>query len=154
MDQMEENVQQQVWQRVFAQPEQRRESLRPLILAAQEQASAYRQLVSTLTGAGRELAKALLQETQATILCLSGLEQLSENIPQPPKPAPLSREPARRLLEKSYHRAKRAMTEYTARSLDADFGVVFQHLAQREGLHCVKIAQLLGMTAGEQKGRA
>lgn len=152
MENFDANVEQQVWQRVFAQPEQKREDLRPLVLAAMEAAAAYRELAGMLAGSRQEQAKRLYQEQQSTVTCLRGMQRLSGSGGEPPKALPRPREPAQKLLEKNYHRAKRAMTEYTARSLDSEFGVVFQHLAQREGEHCVMIARLLGQET--QSGRA
>ena len=36
------------------------------------------------------------------------------------------------------------MTEYLARSAEAEYGVVFEKMAKREGEHCGMIAELLG----------
>ena len=47
-------------------------------------------------------------------------------------------------LQRCYHRTRRCMTEYLARSADGEFGVVFDRLAKREGEHCVMISELLG----------
>lgn len=144
MNRNEPGMQEQVWRRVFAQPEPRQESLGPLIMAAQEQTASLRQLAGSLAS-GREEAARLYQESWNTVLTLVGLERLRGANAEALKPGPQSREPARRLLEKSYRRAKQAVTEYTARSLDGECGMVFQHLARRAETHCVIIAQLLGM---------
>ena len=56
-------------------------------------------------------------------------------------------EPAVKALERRYHCARRAVTEYTARTVDGDFGVVFQHLADLSREECVLLARLLGEQA-------
>lgn len=145
MQKQEPGWEQEVWQRVFAQPERSDHSgLRQLLLTGMELAGMYRQLTETLTGKPRELAKRLYQGELANVACLKGVWFLSdcrEEIPQPASPA---REPVKRILLSSYHRSRRSMAEYTARSLDAQYGEVFRKMAQREGEHCALIAQLLG----------
>ena len=56
-------------------------------------------------------------------------------------------EPAAKALEKRYHCARRAVTEYTVRTVDGDFGIVFQHLADLSREECVLLARLLGEQA-------
>ncbi len=148
-----ENPERQVWQRVFSQPQQKREDLRPLLLSAMESAGAFRHLAASLTGEGKEQARALHQSQMETVFCLRGLQALSGSAGTFPKVLPQIKEPASRLLEKAFYRAKAAITEYTARSLDPDFGMVFHCLAQREELHCAAIARLLGMLNGKNECR-
>ncbi len=47
-------------------------------------------------------------------------------------------------LQRCYHRTRRCMTEYLARSAEGEYGVVYQKLADREGQHCALIAEMLG----------
>ena len=54
---------------------------------------------------------------------------------------------AAKALERRYHCARRAVTEYTARTVDGDFGIVFQHLADLSREECVLLARLLGEQA-------
>ncbi len=139
-----ENAQRQVWQRVFAQRSPKREDLRPLLLSAMESAAVFRYLAAALTGEGREQARALQRSQMETVSCLRGLQALSGGAGAFPKVLPQPKEPANRLLEKAFYRGKNAMTEYTARSLDSDFGMVFHCLAQQEEMRCAAIARLLG----------
>ena len=53
-------------------------------------------------------------------------------------------EPAAKALERRYHCARRAVTEYTARTVDGDFGIVFQHLTDLSREECVLLSRLLG----------
>lgn len=146
MDNMDQNTQQQVWQRVFARPvEAQGDDLRKLLMAAMEQAAGYRSLMGVLTGRSKERAKGLYEGQLSTISCLKGIGVLSGKGEEVLKIWDPAREPVKKLLEKSYHRSRRAMIEYTSRSADTEFGVVFQRLAEREGKQCTLIAELLGM---------
>ncbi len=139
----------QIWQRVFSQPDPPQGlQLQELLLTSMELASAYRQLASTLTGRDRELAKQLWETEGANAACLKGIAQLSGQREEVLKVWPGSREPVRKTLEQCYHRSRRCLIEYTARFAQGEFGVVFQHLAQREGENCEKIARLLGGLRG------
>lgn len=146
MENLDQNTQKQVWQRVFARPvEAQGDDLRRLLMAAMEQAAGYRSLAAVLTGRRKERAKALYEGQMATISCLKGIGILSGKGEEVLKIWDPAKEPVRKVLEKSYHRSRRAMIEYTSRSADAEFGAVFQRLAEREGKHCALIAELLGM---------
>jgi len=139
------NPESQVWQRVFQSPEQPPSDLRPLRMAVAELTACYRHLSQTLTGPGRELAKRLWEEEQASAACLKGLAFLSGSgaevlkIWDPPK------EPPKKLLVKCYHKSHRCMVDCMGRSAEAEYGTVFRHLSDREAHHCAILAQLLGM---------
>lgn len=140
---MEENQEQQVWSRVLAQPPLRVD-VQGLSREAGELAAIYRRLAGSLTGRGRELAWALMEEEQANAACLRGIGVLCGSGPEVVKIWEPGTENGRRLLEKCFHRARRCQGEYMARSVDAEFGEIFRHLADREGAQCVRIAELLG----------
>ena len=146
MEQFDGNMEQRVWQRVRGgsaeQPE--RMDLRALMLSAMENAAAYRQLSGMLTGRLRERAKGLLEGEQANIACLKGIHLLSTGAAMKPKAMNLPSAPAGKLLEKCFHRSRRAMVEYTSRTVDGEFGAVFQKMADREREHGAVIAELLG----------
>lgn len=146
MENGDKNVERQVWQRVFAQPQTKPEQddLRMLTLSSMEAAGAYRYLAGTLTGKSRDLARRLWEEEQETAACLRGLHHLSGGGKERPKGMPAVKDSPEKALEKCYHRARRAVTEYTARTVDPEFGSVFRKLADREETHCAQIAQLLG----------
>lgn len=146
MEQFDKTGEQQVWQRVFARQEEVMENdLRGLLMGAMEQAAAYRYLAGVLTGKKAERAKRLYESQQAAVACLKGLVMLSGRPGAMPKGAGPSKEPAGKLLEKCYHRSRRAMAEYLSRSAEPEFGQVFRALADREGVRCVLIAEVLGM---------
>lgn len=140
-----ENQEQQIWQRVFAGPEEGpREDLRGLQMEAMELAAVYRALSAGLTGWQRERTRQLSQGEAANAASLGGMQRLSRLPGDAPKGAQPLREPAERTLEKCYHRTRRCMTEYMARSAQPEFGEVFRKLADREGQHCLWITELLG----------
>lgn len=139
------NVEKQVWQRVrSAAEEQPGNDLRQLHREAMELAAIYRGLVSHLTGKPQEQARRLYLGEKANAAALTGIAILSRQQGESLKLWQPGKEPARKVLEKCYHRSRRCMAEYMARSAENEFGTVFQKLAQREGEHCALIAQLLG----------
>ena len=145
MENFDPNVEQQVWQRVLAQSAQpQRDDLRSLQLSAMEMAEVYRHLANTLSGRDREQAKRLHDGETANISCLRGIRILSGVTGEKTKVMNVPKESAGKLLEKCYHKTRRAMTEYMARSVDGEFGEVFRKMADREGAHCAVIAELLG----------
>ena len=134
-----DNMEQRVWQRVFAQPEERQEDLMPLIYASQELATAYGHLAKN----GGEKIRGLLKGETEILNMLKGLSRLQgHQVRLKPLPAPT--EPAARLLEKCFHRSVRARREFLARSAGGEFGEVFRILAEKTGEQCGKIAEVLG----------
>lgn len=145
MDMEQVNAEKQVWQRVFANPmEPAADDLRQLQLEAAELAGIYRQITGVLTGRQREKGKALYEGALDTAAALKGVAQLSRRGQEVLKVWSPQKEPLRRLLERAYHKSRHAMVEYSARSAEPEFGVVFQKLADRSAAHCVLLAELLG----------
>ena len=136
---------QQVWQRVFARsPEPGREDLEPMLQEAMELAGTYRYLTGTFTGKAREQARRLYEGQLEIIACLKGIGILSGRPEEVLKLWQPTKGSGKQLLERCYHRSRRCMAEYMARSAQGEFGVVFRALADREGEHCAIIAGLLG----------
>lgn len=139
------NIEAQVWQRVrSAAGEPPRSDLRQLQREAMELAAVYRTLVAQFTGRQQEQARRLYLGEKTNAQTLAGIGLLSRQpaealkLWQPGKDAP------GKVLERCYHRTRRCMTEYLARSAEAEFGSVFRLMADREGEHCAVIAELLG----------
>ena len=109
-----------------------------------ELSAIYRQLSAQLPIGPKELAAKLYRGEKANVSILAGIGILARqggeslNLWQPGK------ESVSRQLQRCYHRSLRCMTEYLARSAEAEYGVVFERMAKREGEHCEMIAQLLG----------
>jgi len=145
LDKQDWKMEQQVWQRVRACSEEPQQNdLRQLQREAMELAAAYRGMVPQLSGSARELAVQLHQGEKANAAVLAGLGYLSRQGGEAVKLWQPGKEALQKTLERCYHRTRRCMTEYLARSAEGEFGVVYQKLAEREGNHCVLIAQLLG----------
>ena len=139
------SMEQQVWQRVQAnRGEQPRNDLRQLQREAMELAAIYRSLSSQLTGSPKEFVQKLYRGEKSNVLTLAGLEILSLGGGEALKLWQPKKEDPKKLLQRCYHRTRRCMTEYTARSAEAEYGVIYQKLADREALHCIWIAELLG----------
>lgn len=137
--------QDQVWQRVFARQEAvAGDDLRAMELAVLELMAVYRSLAGKLTGKPRERVQRLYEGEQAVLSALKGVALLSGRGGELLKPWNPQKEPTAKLLGNCYHKTRRCMTEYMARSAEPEFGVVFQKLAQRSGEHCALIAELLG----------
>ena len=140
-----QDMTQQVWQRVLASREEgMKQDLRQLQREAMELASVYRAVSSRLTGKQQELVKRLYAGEQANGAALAGIIVLSRQHGEQLKLWQPGKEETKKLLERCYHRTRRCMTEYLARSADGEFGVVFEKLAKQEGEHCAILAQLLG----------
>ncbi|MDD5863766.1 MAG: hypothetical protein PUD80_03895 [Firmicutes bacterium] len=150
---MDQNVEKQVWQRVLGQAENPRRDLRALELEALEAAAVYRSLSGVFTGRSREQVRQLYDGQMETVVCLRGIGRLSGGVG---KAAQISapEEPVGKALEKRFHCARRAMTEYTARTVDGEFGAVFQHLADLSRRECVLLAELLGGWHQKPPGKA
>lgn len=135
----------QVWQRVRATAEEPpRSDLRQLQREAMELAAIYRNLVAQFTGRQQEQARRLYLGEKANAQALAGIGLLSRQQGEALKLWQPGKEPAGKVLERCYHRTRRCMTEYLARSAEPEFGSVFRVLADREGEHCAVIAELLG----------
>ena len=141
---MNRDVEQQVWQRVLGQQEPPRGNLRPMELEAMEAAAVYRKLAGQFSGKGREQLRHLHDMQLEMLACLRGIGRLSGCGGGKNAQIALPEEPAAKLLERRYYCARRAVTEYTARTVDGDFGIVFQHLADLSREECAALSRLLG----------
>ena len=136
----------EVWQRVLqSQPAVPRDGIRGLRRESAALSGAYRQLTASLTGKAGEKAGQLYRGETEISACLRGLEILRGEdggklkYPQPAK------EPTQRLLRGCYHRTRKCIAEYTARTVDPETGAVFRELADRAQKQCALIAELMGM---------
>ena len=115
---MNRDVEQQVWQRVLGQSESPRRSLRPMELEAMEAAAVYRKLAGQFSGRGREQLRHLHDMQMEILACLRGIGRLSGSGGRKTAQIAVPEEPAAKALEKRYHCARRAVTEYTVRTVD------------------------------------
>ena len=145
MEKQDWNTEQQVWQRVRANRETPSwNDLRQLQRETMELAAVYQAAASRLSGRPQALAKQLYAGEKANAAALAGIGKLSRMEGEHIKLWQPGKEEIFKMLEKCYHRSRRCMTEYLARSADGEFGVVFEKLAKREGEHCEILAELIG----------
>ena len=137
MERIDRELEERVWQRIQGQPQAGPGDLRPLLLLAMEAEAACRQLPP---GPTRER---LVKNAAANAACLRGIGILGGEGGKRQSQA-VPREPARKLIEKCYHRARHLTAEYTARELDGEFGVVYRQMADRERENCALLMELLG----------
>ncbi len=145
MEKQNANMEQEIWQRVRANREEApRNDLRQLQREAMELASIYRNLSAQLAGKPQELVKRLYAGEKANGSALAGIGTLSRQGGEQLKLWQPGKEDVKKQLERCYHRTRRCMTEYLARSAEGEYGVVFEKLAKREGEHCALLAEVLG----------
>ena len=145
MDKQDWSTEQQVWQRVKACREEiQKNDLLQLQREAAELAAIYRSLSAQLKGSQGELAVKLHRGEKTNAAALAGMRILSRQNGENLKLWQPGKEDPKKLLERCYHRTRRCLTEYLARSADSEFGMLFERMAKREGEHCGLIAELLG----------
>jgi len=149
MEQVDRKMEKRVWDRVRQRenlpnmPLLQPDSLKPWILAAQENASAYRNLTLQLIGKPWEGLRRLEQESKRSVWCLQGISAL-QGEPVKLTPLPVPRENPRRTLEKCYHRSRRLWEELQQRTTDPEHGPVYRKLALQTEDHCAALAEFLG----------
>ena len=124
--------------------EPRKNDLRQLQREAMELAAIYRSVSSRMAGQQREQVARLHRGEKANAAALAGIGVLSRQNAEQLKLWQPGKEETKKQLERCYHRTRRCMTEYLARSADHEFGMVFEKMAKREGEHCGILAELLG----------
>lgn len=148
MEQLDQELQKRVWERVQGRekadmPPLRQDNLKPWMMTAQENAAAYQQLARQMTGKHAEQLKKLEQETQKCIACMRGICRLrGEKVKVPALTAP--KEPAQRTLEKCYHRERRLWEEAERRASDPEHGIIFGKLSRQAGERCAVLLEILG----------
>ena len=148
MENVDKAMESRVWQRVRnPKPEEmpplQRDNLKGCILAAQENAVAFRNLSLQLIGKQWEGLRRLETESMKLAHCLRGISALrGETVKLTPLTRP--RDLPWRALEKCFHRSRKLYEEMERRSADPECGMVFRRLARQTEEHCAAIAELLG----------
>lgn len=137
--------QNQIWQRVRGEGlPQARMDLRALALAAGETEGALRRAAGFFSGGQRQQLLTLARNTGEEVAVLRGIHWLSTGKALPFKRPPAPGGNARELLRFCYFRCLQAQGEYTARTLEPQFGGCFQSLARENQDRCLAIAAILG----------
>ena len=148
MERLDQEMQRRVWQRVQSReegmpPGQQPESLKALLLLAQENNAAYTRLLRHSGQRDTGAISRLQREIRSSIACMQGVcRACGEPGKVPRLNAP--RDPARRALEKCYHRERKLCTEWESRISDPEHGVVFRRLAEQGRARCALIMEMLG----------
>ena len=148
MEHVDKAMENRVWQRIQSRQEitpepPRQDSLKPWILAAQENTAAYRNLSLQLIGKQWEGLRRLEAESSRIVHSLRGICVLrGESVKLTPLPAP--REAPRRSLEKALRRSLRMHRELEGRCADPEFGPVFRSLHRKVEDHCAALTEMLG----------
>lgn len=117
-------------------------------LAALENGAAYRRAASGASGSLRERLRHLQENALTQADSISGIHCLSAGTPLPRKEQPAPAQPMPTLLKNCYHRAHRALAEYTMRTTEGEVGTVFHTLATLAAEECATLAHLLGQIGG------
>lgn len=133
-----------VWERVLAAPEQPCPAGKAMLLESARLTADLAALEKTAGEKTRPLLKRLHRQELDILNTLKGISRM-QGEGQPLGPVALIREPAARLLEKSYRRCLGNYREYMACSTCGEFAPVFSRLAQLAQEQCLGIAQVLGM---------
>ena len=141
MDGKLQAAEQRVWDRVLTPPVQPVENLEELCQLSRLMASLYRRLVSGAQGPKRDLLKQLYEWEQATYSALRGIQRLAGQTRLSQGPVSDSSNLG---LEGCFRRTCRMAAEFTARSVQPEYGVVFRQLANQAEKKCFLLAQLLG----------
>lgn len=142
---MDFDNQQQIWQRVRSKEPPRVEpDLGSLVLAARETEAALRRAAGFLGGSQRQQVQALARDAAEEVAALRGIHWLSGGKALPHKPLPAPGGNAPELLRLCYFRCLKAQGEYTARTLEPQFGGCFQSLARQNQARCLALAAILG----------
>ena len=146
MKPLEEAAERRVWQRVQGQGviSSPGKDLHSLILAEARSAAVYRHLLSL--GKHKRLLQELLSHGEENIACLKGILALQHIGGGNPAPFPAPKGVPSQLLEGCFHRCRSLLAEYTARSVQPDYGAVFDVLAKHQPEQMVRIAVLLAST--------
>lgn len=151
MENLDKDLQKRVWQRVQSRetaelPQPQTDNIKSLILTAQENSTAYGQLQKQMGPKNREILTRLRRETRSSIACMQGICRLRGEQAKAPQLMP-PRDPARRALEKCYHRERKLCGEWEQRITDPEHGMVFRRLAEQGRARCAVIMELLGEMA-------
>ena len=140
-----ENREREALKRVFARNEEPpRSDLRSMMAAVVELMSVYRQLQEGAAGRRKEMLRQLYDGERANLNALKGISVLSGGGGEVLKLWNPGKEPETKQLIRCYHKTRRCMVDYMARSAEVELGTVFRALADRAGEHCVILAELLG----------
>jgi len=136
-----------VWQRVQhdkQEPVTQRDPLPALIMEQLQLSAAYLQLARQLSGQDGAVFVRLAREAKTQAVCLKGILTLMTGQPPECGSAPPQLSTIDAMLRRCYGKELRLLKEYENRCSDAEYGPVFDRLAQRGRDHCCTVLELIG----------
>ncbi len=137
-----------VWQRVQrenqAQEPRQGDHLPALIMEQQQLSAAYLHLSRQVPGKDGSVFVRLARESKAQAVCLKGILTLMAGQSPMVGAAPAQISASDVMLRRCYGQELRLQKEYEGRKGDAEYGPVFDRMAQRSREHCCAVAELIG----------
>ncbi len=144
MGELEESMEQRVWQRVRGETQPQPQSLQVLAAAEKANAAAYLRLARLVQGPERVVLRQLFERERRHGVLLGGIHLLTTDQALAVRTAAPAGEPLGVALRKCYAASLRAVMEYQKRCQDPEYGPAFAYLAAQEQEHCVMLLELLG----------
>ena len=136
-----------VWQRVQEEkqpPVRQGEPLPALIMEHMQLSSQYLQLARQRAGKDGTVLMSLARQARTQAACLRGIAALMSGTSPAAAATPSQLVAAEVVLRRCYGQELRLMKEYENRCNDAEYGPVFERMAQREQEHCCTLLELIG----------
>lgn len=142
MDQIDQGLQQRVWQRV--QGGDAGPSLQAMAVRERTAAAAYLMLSRQMQGRAKELLRQLYHRAQTHSRYLNGMNVLLEGRPLAVRTVPPEGSRPTVLLSRCYAEALKAAADYEHRAADSQMGAVFARMAREERENCAMLLEILG----------
>lgn len=146
METLDQQKEARVWRAVRGAEESPRPEQGLLAMIAHEWADAatYLWLSRRISGPDSQLLREMAQQEQSHGACLKGLYTMLTGARPTVRSVPVKQETVEASLRRCYGREMQCLALYEARCSDAQYGAVFQRLAQQEREHCHKLLEILG----------
>ena len=142
MENIDEGLQQRVWQRVRGEGEPK--GLQQLAATEQNLAAVYLMLSRSAQGPEKAMLRQLFERERSHGRCLNGMSVLRDDRPLSIRTVPPANDRMEIALRKCYAQTLKTLRSYSEREEDPEYGAVFRHLAQQEREHCRIILEILG----------
>lgn len=144
MENIDSELEKQVWKRVRTGEQAAPMGLKGLMAAEQNEAAVYLMLARQLQGKEKNMMRKMFEQEQAHAGCLRGMHMAMTGQLLAMRTPPVTPQTPEMALRKCYGRKLRTLTEYESRANDREYGAVFAQLAQQEREHCMLLLELLG----------
>ena len=144
-------TEERIWQRVRSEKQdpnttRRGEHLPALVMEQLQLSAAYLQLSRLLQGKDGAVFVRLAREARSQAVCLKGILALVTGYAPQITAAPVPFSTVDAMQRHCYSMELRLLKEYQNRHADAEYGPVFERLAQRGWEHCYTLLEMIGKT--------